>query len=288
MTQGRILANLVLISALWGMSFPLVRIIVAEMSPVAMTAARGFVAAGALLLFLWLAGAAWAGFRQVWRHALVLGLMNGLVPNILNGMSLQRIESLPAALTQATTPLFIALLAAAFLREASLTGARLLGLALGLVGVAVILGPAALTGGATAEGVLLMLGVAFCYACATCYMRWARPDAGALMIVLQQISYAVPATAMALAISGPAGFVASPGVWAVLVLTAIMASAIPLTLFVRTLRHATAGQASIVGYLQPLGAALAGAALLGEIPEWRVLAGGVVVLLGCWVIARRA
>jgi drug/metabolite transporter (DMT)-like permease len=74
----------------------------------------------------------------------------------------------------------------------------------------------------------------------------------------------------------------------VLVLTAIMASAIPLTLFVRTLRHATAGQASIVGYLQPLGAALAGAALLGEIPEWRVLAGGAVVLLGCWVIARRA
>jgi len=288
MTQGRILANLVLISALWGMSFPLVRIIVAEMSPVAMTAARGFVAAGALLLFLWLAGAAWAGFRQVWRHALVLGAMNGLAPNILNGMSLQRIESLPAALTQATTPLFIAVLAAAFLREASLTGPRLLGLALGLVGVAVILGPAALTGGATLEGVLLMLGVAFCYACATCYMRWARPDAGALMIVLQQLSYAVPATAMALAISGPAGFVASPLVWGVLVLTAIMASAIPLTLFVRTLRHATAGQASIVGYLQPLGAALAGAALLGEIPEWRVLAGGAVVLLGCWVIARRA
>lgn len=288
MTQGRILGNLVLISALWGMSFPLVRIIVAEMSPVAMTAARGFIAAGALLLFLWVAGAAWAGFRQVWRHALVLGLMNGLVPNILNGMSLQRIESLPAALTQATTPLFIALLAAFFLREAALTRARLLGLALGLAGVAVILGPSALTGGATLEGVLLMLGVAFCYACATCYMRWARPDAGALMIVLQQISYAVPATLLALAIAGPGSFVAPPAIWAVLALTAIIASAIPLTIFVRTLRHATAGQASIVGYLQPLGAALAGAALLGEVPEWRVLAGGAVVLLGCWVIARRA
>lgn len=288
MTQRRILWNLVLISALWGMSFPLVRIIVAEMSPVAMTAARGFIAAGALLLFLWLAGAAWAGFGQVWRHALVLGLMNGLVPNILNGMSLQRIESLPAALTQATTPLFIALLAAAFLREASLTGARLLGLALGLAGVAIILGPAALTGGATLEGVLLMLGVAFCYAGATCYMRWARPDAGALMIVLQQISYAVPATVLTLAIAGPASFVAPPAIWAVLAVTAVFASAIPLTLFVRTLRHATAGQASIVGYLQPLGAALAGAVVLGEVPEWRVLAGGAVVLLGCWVIARRA
>lgn len=288
MTQGRILGNLILISALWGMSFPLVRIVVAEMSPVAMTAARGFIAAGALLLFLWVAGAAWTGFAKVWRHALVLGLMNGLVPNILNGMSLQRIESLPAALTQATTPLFIAVLAAAFLRETSLGAMRLLGLGLGLVGVAIILGPAALTGGATLEGVLLMLGVAFCYACATCYMRWARPDAGALMIVLQQISYAVPATVLALAVAGPGSFVAPLPIWGVLALTAIIASAIPLTIFVSTLRHATAGQASIVGYLQPLGAALAGAVLLGEVPEWRVLGGGLVVLLGCWMIARRA
>jgi drug/metabolite transporter (DMT)-like permease len=103
--------------------------------------------------------------------------------------------------------------------------------------------------------------VAACYGAATVYMRWARPESSASLVVLQQVSYAVPAL--------------------------VIGAALPLTLFVSTLRHATAGQASIVGYLQPLGAALAGALFLGEVPEWRVVAGGVVVLAGCWMIAGR-
>ncbi len=285
MTQGAILRNLVLISALWGACFPLIRFVVAELSPWAMTAGRGLVAAGALLLFLWLAGAAWSGFARVWRHALVLGLMNGLLPNVLNGFALQRIESLAGALVQATTPVFIAVIAALALGERALGGRSLAGMALGFAGVAVILGPAAWSGGATLWGVVLMLGVAACYGCATVYMRWARPESSASLVVLQQLSYALPALVLGAALAGPAGFEASGPVWAVVVLLGVLGSAVPLTLFVSTLRHATAGQASIVGYLQPLAAALAGAVLLGEVPEWRVVAGGLVVLAGCWLIA---
>lgn len=286
MSRGAIWANLLLISALWGASFPLVRFVVAEMSPLAMTAARGFIAAAALTLFLYATRAEAGGFRGVWRHALVLGAMNGLVPNILNGMALQRIESLPGALVQATTPIFIAILAALVLREDRLTLPRLAGVGLGFLGVAIIMGPAALQGGATLSGVLLMLGVAACYAVATCYMRWARPAASASLVICQQIAYAVPATGLTLALLGPSGFAASGAVWLVLGVLAILASAVPLTLFVRTLRFATAGQASIVGYLQPVAAALAGAVLLGEVPEPRILAGGLVVLLGCWLMTR--
>jgi drug/metabolite transporter (DMT)-like permease len=287
MTQATILRNLVLISALWGACFPAIRFVVAELSPYAMTAGRGFVAAGALVLFLWLAGAAWSGFASVWRHALVLGLMNGLLPNVLNGFALRHIESLAGALVQATTPVFIAVIAALAIGERSITARSVAGMALGFAGVAVILGPAAWTGGATLWGVVLMLGVAACYGAATVYMRWARPESSASLVVLQQVSYAVPALVIGAALAGPGGFEASWQVWAVVVVLGLLGSALPLTLFVSTLRHATAGQASIVGYLQPLGAALAGALFLGEVPEWRVVAGGVVVLAGCWMIAGR-
>ena len=44
----------------------------------------------------------------------------------------------------------------------------------------------------------------------------------------------------------------------------------------------------MVGYLQPVFAALFGALLLAEFPEWRVLAGGAVVLAGVWLATRRA
>lgn len=286
MSRSAIWANLVLISILWGAAFPLVRFVVSEMSPLAMTAARGCIAAAALGLFLWAIRADLAGFRAVWRHALVLGALNGFIPNILNGMALQRIESLPGALVQSTTPIFIAILGAFVLREDRLTASRIAGVGLGFAGVAVIMGPAALAGGATMWGVLLMLGVAACYAAATCYMRWARPDSSATLVVCQQLAYALPATGVALAVLGPAGFAVSTQVWLGVAVLAIVASAVPLTLFVRTLKHATAGQASVVGYLQPVAAALAGAALLGEAPEWRVVAGGGVVLVACWLMNR--
>jgi drug/metabolite transporter (DMT)-like permease len=222
------------------------------------------------------------------RHALVLGTLNGWVPNILGSAAMARIDSASGALIQATAPLMVALLAAAAL-PAERPGPRTLaGLAVGLAGVAAIAGPGVAEGGAGGAGALLMLLVALSYASGTVYVRAVRPGAADELAFGQQIAGGLAATLIAFSVDpgGPpagAGF----GPWAAVAILAVLGSAVPLTLFLALVQRARATDASMVGYLQPVCATLLGALLLGEQPEPRVLAGGAVVLAGVWLATRR-
>jgi len=80
------------------------------------------------------------------RHWLVLGTTNGWVPNVLTAIALSRIESAPAALIHATTPMIVALMAIPLLKEERAGPRTIAGLLLGFCGIAVILGPDALAG----------------------------------------------------------------------------------------------------------------------------------------------
>ena len=67
----------------------------------------------------------------------------------------------------------------------------------------------------------------------------------------------------------------------------VLASALPMVLFLRLLRFAQASDAALVGYLQPVWATGIAALLLAEWPEAHVLAGGLVVLAGVWLASGR-
>ena len=274
-------------SALWGSAFPLIRFAVETMPPLALSAARAAVAALALALYLGATRQAARPDRRTLRHMAVLGTVNGWLPNVLTAAALGHVTSAQGALIQACGPLIVAALAAAVLREERLGPRQWAGTALGFGGVAAILGPLALAGGGSALGGLLMLLTAFCYGCGTVYARWARPGAEAPVILGQQVFSFLPALLLALALGPPGGFAQPAPVWAAVLALGILASAVPVTLYLRLLRTARASDAALVGYLQPVWATAAAALLLGEWPEGRVLLGGAVVLAGVWLASRR-
>jgi drug/metabolite transporter (DMT)-like permease len=280
--------RLLLISSLWGSAFPLMRFAVAAIPPWWLASGRALLAAAAVALWLALRGRPVVPRGAMLRHALVLGTLNGWVPNILGSAAMARIDSASGALIQATAPLMVALLAAAAL-PAERPGPRTLaGLAVGLAGVAAIAGPGVAEGGAGGAGALLMLLVALSYASGTVYVRAVRPGAADELAFGQQIAGGLAATLIAFSVDpgGPpagAGF----GPWAAVAILAVLGSAVPLTLFLALVQRARATDASMVGYLQPVCATLLGALLLGEQPEPRVLAGGAVVLAGVWLATRR-
>ena len=78
--------------------------------------------------------------RGAWRHCLVLGALNAALPFWLIAWGEQHIDSGLAAVVQASVPIFNALIALKFLPHERLTGTRALGLAIGIVGVAVVTG----------------------------------------------------------------------------------------------------------------------------------------------------
>jgi drug/metabolite transporter (DMT)-like permease len=277
--------RLLVIGALWGSSFPLLRLVAMDMSPFALAALRGLFAAAGVLAFLVVTRR--LGGRLQFRHWLVLGTTNGWAPNLLTAYALSSIEAAPAALIHAATPLIVALMTVVVLREERPGRRGLAGLLVGFAGIVVLLGPAALAGHASFTGGLLVLLSGVSYAAGTIYARHARPESPAQLALGQQLVSGTAALLISLPLA-PAGAYAVPAeTLLVIALLGIFASALPLTMFLGLLARARVTDASMVGYLQPPFAAAVGALLLGEVPSLLVLVGGGIVLAGVWLATSR-
>jgi len=273
--------RMLVIGGLWGASFPLLRLVAAEVPPFAFAALRGGFAALAVFGFL-VVTRRLAGPLQL-RHWLVLGTTNGWVPNLLTAFALGRIEAAPAALIHAATPLIVALLAVPLLREERPGPRTLAGLLLGFAGIVAILGPAALAGTASFTGGLLILVSGLSYALGTVYARRVRPAAPAQLALGQQVVSGGAAGLLSIPLSPAGSYDQSAAAIGLIAILGVFASALPLTMFLSLIARARATDAAMVGYLQPPFAVLLGAVLLGEWPSVLVLAGGAVVLAGVWL-----
>lgn len=278
--------RMLVIGALWGSSFPLLRMLAAEMSPTALATARGAVAALAVLVFLWATGALQGWRRDLWKHALIIGTCNGWLPNVLTAVAMGSVESATAALIQSATPLFVAILVFVVLHGERPGPRGVAGLLLGFAGIAVIIGPGAF-GGGSLVGAACMLATALSYAVGTVYARWAQPGAAAPLAFAQQVVATLGAAMLSAGVDAPGAYMQPGWVWVVVVVLAVGASAAPLTMFLWLLQRARATDAAMVGYLQPIFAGVVGALLLSELPEPRVVLGGVVVLAGVWLATSR-
>lgn len=279
--------RLLVIAGLWGSAFPLLRYIAPAMPPLAVASVRALLSAIAVLAFLAATGKLSRPRGATWWHILAVGTLNGWVPNILTATAMRGIESAPAALIQSASPLLVGVMSLLLLREEKPGPATFAGLLLGLLGIGLILGPNALSGGADFGAALMMLGTAASYALGTVYVRRVRPEVPEHLVLGQQVVAMLVAAPMALALHGVAVLDQPGEIWLVLLLLGVTCSAVPLSLFIALLGQAPAAKASMVSYLQPLSAALVGAAWLEEWPAPQVLLGGAVVLAGVWMTTRR-
>ena len=123
------------------------------------------------LLALALARRAIPPLRAHWRDYAVIGAANSALPFALFCFAEQYIGASTAAILNATSPFFAAAVAALWLKEA-LTLRKLGGMALGLAGVAVVVGwqPRALAG-MLLPASFACLGAALCYGIASVYVK---------------------------------------------------------------------------------------------------------------------
>ncbi len=278
--------QLVIIGALWGAAFPMIRFLAAHLPPFALAGVRGALAAVAVFAFLWARRELGGVTRGVAAGALVLGTLSGVVPNTLIPLALQRMEAAPASLVQAAGPLVVTLLAAAFLPGERPTRRMLGGVALGFAGIALVIGPAGL-GGGTALGAALILAATFSYALSTIWLRWAPRGSAAALALGQQVVSGMIAGSLAMAVDGPAVLAQPAQIWLVAVLLAVFATAVPLTMFIGLATRVPAAQSAMVSYLQPVFATIIAVLWLGEVPSWSVVAGGCVVLASVWLVTAR-
>lgn len=279
---------LVALSVLWGGAFFLMKIATADIPPLSVALARVAVAAAILVA---LAGAR-GELRPViaaWPAFLALGLVNSAFPFALIAWGQTHIASGLAAILNATTPLFAVMIANAATPDDRLTRGRVVGLALGLIGVAIMIGPGALAGlGLHVAGELAVLAAAACYAAGTVYARRVRGFAPHALGA-GQTAWATLLLLPAVAVLDPPWTHAAPSVRAILAVLALGAfsTALAYLLYFRVLARAGATNTSLVTFLIPVSALLLGALVLGERLEAHQFAGMAVIALGLLAIDGR-
>ncbi len=283
---ARDLTDLLLLAAIWGASFLFMRMAVPAFGPVALAFVR---VAGAALFLLPLLALRGEGqvLRQRWRALLVLGLSNSALPFLCFGYAVYTLPAGLAAIFNAATPLFTALIAWAWLGEA-LNRWRSLGLALGFAGVAGLALYKSVTSGSLAalqfDG-STALAIAACllgtllYGYAGNFAKRHLAGVPAMAMAAGTQLGAALALAPVAALAWPA---TTPGLrdWLAAAGLAVLASGLAYILYFRLITRVGPTGAASVTFLVPVFAALWGAVFLAEVPTLPMLLGGAVILAG--------
>ncbi|MDX1715115.1 MAG: DMT family transporter, partial [Halomonas venusta] len=162
--------RLVLLSSLWGLSFIFMRVAAPEFGAIPLVLVR--MGVGALLLVPLLLSLRY--LRLIWQHKgplLLLGVMNHVLPFSLLALATTRLEAGFTSLINATTPIFTALLGAAFFAT-PIQRQQYIGLALALLGVYVLSADRLdFTLGGDGWFIVAVLGATFCYGLAGNYSK---------------------------------------------------------------------------------------------------------------------
>ncbi|MFB2594500.1 DMT family transporter [Paracoccus sp. p4-l81] len=177
----RAIAMGLLFAVMWASAFTSTRMIVTAAPPLTALAIR-FLLSGLIGVMLARAmGQSWRLSRAQWRAVIIFGLCQNAIYLGLNWIAMQWIEAGLASIIAATMPLMVAGIGW-FVFGERLRPMGLAGLAVGLVGVAIIMG-GRLTGGSNLIGIALCFGGALALAVATLTVRGASTGGNLLMIV---------------------------------------------------------------------------------------------------------
>ncbi|MDQ7249547.1 DMT family transporter [Dongia sedimenti] len=272
---------LILLSVVWGGSFFFAKVAVAELPPLTIVLARVVIAAAALHLLVIATGRRMPVEPLLWRDFLLMGLLNNAIPFSLIFWGQQAIASGLASILNATTPLFTVLVAHAFTRDERATPAKLIGVGLGLAGVALMLGLDLAAGlGTHLLSELAVLAAALSYAFAGVFGRRFRGRPPLVVAAGQLTGSSVLILPLALLIDRPwLGANPSLGVWAALIGLALLSTALAYVIFFRILARAGATNLLLVTFLIPVSALLLGVAFLAEAVSAHQLLG--MALIGC-------
>lgn len=263
MTRHRNLAMLIALALIWGSSFLFIKVAVRELTPATLIVGRlGFAAItlGLLVPFVVGSGETVRQLRANWVWLVVVALVNTAIPFWLLSWGETRIDSGLASIIQASVPIFNALIAFVAFREVRVTGMRLVGVGVGFLGVALLVGAQP---EGKALGALAVVGMALCYGLGGLLTgRYLKPA--------QPVVVSFASTAIATLVWLPVGIAQAPAelpgwktIGSVLAL-GIPGTALAYLLFFGLITGAGAAYASLVTYLIPPIALAYGAVFLGE------------------------
>jgi len=279
---------LVFLSVLWGSTYFFIAVALPEVPPVTLALLRVAIAALALVPLALALGYRMPATPGGWWLYVVLAAVNNVIPFTLMIYGQTRIAGSLAAVLNATAPLFTLVMFRLFAGEA-LTRAKLAGVTLGIAGVAVLVGPAALTSNTSSViGMLCVLGASLSYAVSALWMRRLRNIPPLLSSGAQLTCASVMLLPFAAAVDRfwTLPVPGLPAIAAVLAF-ALLSTALAYIVFFRVNATAGPGNVMLVTLLIPVTATVLGVLILGETLSANQVAGALVIAAGLVLIDGR-
>ncbi len=284
--NARQLTMLLVLAAMWGASFLFIAIAVEDLGAVGVAEGRTVFGVAGLLIYA-AALSRLPSLRSRWRAFLALGAVNAAVPFVLIAAAQLTIPASIAAIVNATAPLFSAVGAAIWLGEA-LNRRSALGLALGLAGVALVVGLAPIDlDGATLLAVGASMGAAALYAAGGHLTKLRFSGVPPVALAIGQLTAATILLVPALAVDPPR-HAPGAGPIAAVVALGLLSTGVAYLIYFRLIEELGATSALTVTYLVPVFGVLWAALFRDEQITVGMLVGAAVVLAGVLLVTGTA
>ena len=276
-----------LLGLIWGTSFLWIKIAVQEVGPFVLVAFRLLFGLLGLLVVMFFQRQNIPRYRRTWLAFLFMGFFNTALPFTLISWGETRIDSGLASILNGTVPLFTIIIAHFWLHDEKITLPRIGGLAVGFIGVVVLVsrdvGPQGLHG--NVFGQLAVIAAAVSYALAITfsrrYLRGVAPvlqSFAVLLIADAMLWLAVPVA------EKPLIWPSLPMTWLALAWLGVLGSCTAYLMFFWLINAWGPTRASLVTYVFPVIGLLLGIIFLGETADWRLLAGSLLIVGGILVV----
>ena len=284
-SAGGWLPSYVLLALIWGGSFAFMKIELTALTPLGVSFSR--IALGALtLIAISLVLRSKLPPRALWPRIIIYAFLVTTIPWTAFAFAEAHISSALAGILNGITPLMTLLAILIAFPEERPTRQRMLGLAIGFLGILVVVGVWQGLGSSTMLGVVSCLVAVACYGISYPYARrylTGGPRAADLPPLSLATSVLIVGTILTAPFAIVTGLVTAPLTWPVIVSAlalGCLGSGIAYILNFRVMARADATTASTVTYIPPIIAVVIGALFLDEHLTWNQPLGAVLVLLG--------
>jgi drug/metabolite transporter (DMT)-like permease len=276
--KPRDIIDLLLLGAIWGASYPFMRISAPEFGPIALILLRVAIGAACLMPLLMMRERLAAARGHV-GAIIIVGVVNSALPFVLLAYSTLHLSAGFAAILNTAAPLWGAIVAWLWLGD-RLSASRIAGLAIGFAGVAILVwGKFAITFEGTSLAIAASLAGTLMYGIAGSYTKKRLTGVDSLAVAaISQVAATVVLLPLALVTwpdAPPSGMA-----WVGVLVLGVMCTGVAYILYFRLIANAGPARAIAVSFLIPAFALAWSALFLDEVPTPRMLAGCVVILLG--------
>ncbi len=281
-----------ILCCIWGSTWLFIKLGLNDLPPFTFAGIRFVFASGILIAIILARGVRWPRKRNEWLVIAVVGLLQFSLNYGLVFWGEQHISSGLAAVLQSTFPAFGLVLAHFYLPDERITAKRIIGVAMGFVGVAIVFShQLTIAGKGALLGSIALVMSAFCGSYGNVLVKAYGTQIEPFVLAAgQMVCGFPPLLALGIATEGnPFRLHWTSNAILALAYLVIVGSVIAFTLFYWLVRHMDVTNTMLISLVTPVIAVLLGMIVLHERLNWRLFAGTAIIIsvIGLIVLRKR-